>query len=135
MRTIRLCLIVAAVSLAAMAQDEVIRPTEPIALFNGTDLAGWVPYVKGESAPADTFSWRDGVMAVTGQPPGYLRTAASYADYRLHVEWRWTGKPGNSGVLLHQNGDDTIWPRSIEAQLMNQNPAIYGSSPHRFQVH
>jgi len=121
MRAVRIAILLAALAVAALAQDEIVRPTEPIELFNGTDLSGWVPYVKGDADPTATFSWKDGVMAVTGQPPGYLRTAASYADYKLHVEWRWTGKPGNSGVLLHQNGDDKIWPRSIEAQLMSKN--------------
>jgi hypothetical protein len=120
MRAVRVCLLVVAVAVAAaVAQDDVIRPSEPLELFNGTDLAGWVPYVRGEADPAATFVWQDGVLAVTGQPAGYLRTAASYADYRLHVEWRWTDKPGNSGVLLHQSGDDKVWPKSIEAQLQS----------------
>ena len=121
MRAVRVSLLAVAVALAAaVAQDDVIRPNETINLL-GNDLTGWVPFVKGDADPAKTFSVQDGVMSVTGQPPGYCRTAASYGDYQLHVEWRWTGKPGNSGVLLHQNGDDKVWPRSIEAQLMAKN--------------
>jgi hypothetical protein len=46
-----------------------------------------------------------------------MRTKAQYADYRLHLEWRWPGKPTNSGVLLHAQGPDQVWPKTIECQL------------------
>ena len=57
----------------------------------------------------------------TGTPSGYLRTETPYTQYKLHVEWRWAGKPGNSGVLLHINGEDKVWPKCIEGQLMSGN--------------
>ena len=55
---------------------------------------------------------------LAGTPPGYLATRASYANYRLHAEWRWSGKPGNGGVLLHiASGPlDGVWPRSLQVQ-------------------
>jgi len=60
----------------------------------------------------------DGVIAVAGNPPGYVATRASYTNYRLHAEWRWTGKPGNGGVLLHVQGrpKDKVWPLSQQVQ-------------------
>jgi len=40
-----------------------------------------------------------------------------YADYTLHVEWRWPSGAGNSGILLHIVNPDEIWPKGFEAQL------------------
>jgi hypothetical protein len=60
----------------------------------------------------------DGVIAVAGKPSGFIATRDAYTDYRLHVEWRWTGKPGNGGVLLHvaSGPKDGVWPYSIQVQ-------------------
>ena len=60
----------------------------------------------------------DGVIAVAGNPSGYVATRASYTNYRLHAEWRWPGKPGNGGMLLHIQGGpkDRVWPLSQQVQ-------------------
>jgi hypothetical protein len=60
----------------------------------------------------------DGVIAVAGSPPGYVATRATWTNYRLHAEWRWSGKPGNGGVLLHIQGGpkDKVWPLSQQVQ-------------------
>jgi len=60
----------------------------------------------------------DGVIRVAGAPSGYIATRASYTNYRLHVEWRWPGKPGNAGVLLHvaSGPKDRVWPLSVQVQ-------------------
>lgn len=60
----------------------------------------------------------DGVIALAGTPSGYLATRAEYTNYRLHAEWRWPGKPGNGGVLLHVQGGpkDRVWPLSQQVQ-------------------
>lgn len=94
-------------------------------LFNGRDLAGWVPVVKTqdgakkflehEVGDQTTFSVKDGKLLTTGEPSGYLRTESVYENYVFHVEVRLMA-PGNSGVLVHIQKDD-IWPRSIECQL------------------
>ena len=103
-----------------------IVPDKKIVLFNGKDLTGWVPYLrppKGGEAPdpKNTWSIKDGVIVCQGKPAGYIRTAASYANYKLHVEWRWPDKGGNSGVLVHQSGADKVWPDSLECQLASGN--------------
>jgi hypothetical protein len=67
------------------------------------------------------WSVQDGVIHCEGKPSGYLRTNKDYADYQLHLEWRWVGKPTNSGVLLHKTGPDILWPTSVEAQVMHEN--------------
>ena len=117
--------------LTQFASAEAIKPDQPVALCNGRDLTGWVPVAKEGPPPADTWQVVDGVIKCTGQPAGYIRTAARYRDYRLTVDWRWSGpapvdaqgKPRNrnSGVLLHTQAPDAIWPQSLEAQLMETN--------------
>lgn len=90
-------------------------------LFNGKNLNGWEIILNDDSAkPENVFFAEDGVIKSTGVPHGYLRTIEVYANYKLHLEWRWTAEPTNSGVLVHANGYQ-FWPVSIEAQLMNQN--------------
>ncbi|MEO7597296.1 MAG: DUF1080 domain-containing protein [Opitutus sp.] len=62
----------------------------------------------------------DGTLSVAGKPMGYLQTKRSYKNYRLSLDWRWTGKTGNSGVLLHiATGplDRNLWPRCLQVQL------------------
>ena len=93
-------------------------PSERISLFNGQDLSGWTFFLRDKGVdPATVWSVSDGVILCTGEPWGYMRTEADYADYQLHVEWRWPGEAGNSGVFLHMSQPDTVWPRSIECQL------------------
>jgi len=105
-----------------------VVPKEKIVLFNGRDLDGWVRFIPNDKPDADkkwavdkVWSVRDGVIHCEGKPNGYIRTCESYADYKLHVEWRWVDKPTNSGVLLHRQGIDRTWPTCIEAQLMHRS--------------
>lgn len=81
---------------------------------------GALDIVTTPAAALDTV-WQprpDGVIAVTGKPSGFIATRDVYTDYRLHAEWRWTGKPGNGGVLLHvaSGPKDGVWPLSIQVQ-------------------
>lgn len=129
MKTILATSIFLAVGLAA-AQTP-IEPKAPITLFDGKNLDGWTAFTPEQGAdPAKLFCVKDGVIACPGKPVGYLKTDKAYANYRLHVEWRWQTEgfdPGpkkrrrNNGVLLHASGPDKVWPRSIEAQLMEEN--------------
>ena len=88
-------------------------------LFNGKDLAGWTFHVNPESEvpAADVFGVKDGVITIAGQPFGYMMTEGIYSDYTLHVEWRWVAEPSNSGIFLHAEPIDAIWPRCAEVNL------------------
>ncbi|MBL8738792.1 MAG: DUF1080 domain-containing protein, partial [Planctomycetes bacterium] len=96
---------------------------EPLRLWNGVDLAGWhadVPAADNGKAVPPSFEVRDGVLRSNGNPPGHLITNDSFADYRLTVEWRWPGEPGNCGVLVHTSTPRRLYgmfPQSIEVQL------------------
>ncbi len=91
-------------------------------LFNGKDLKGWTIYVKDNAVSPEKFFYvKDGVIETIGVPTGYLRTKKEYSNYHLHVEWRYPEKPINSGVFVHINGPDQIWPLLYECQLKDRN--------------
>ncbi|HOX38248.1 MAG TPA: DUF1080 domain-containing protein [Candidatus Brocadiia bacterium] len=118
LRKILLTIPALVVMFSTVAWGEPIAPAERIQLFNGKDTSGWDRFV-GEGDPAPVWTVKDGILRCAGAPHGYIKTQAEYKDYILHLEWRWDGEPGNSGVLLHMSGQDAIWPKSIECQLFN----------------
>lgn len=96
--------------------------SEKIQLFNGVDLSNWVFKLKDPAIdPAKVFTVKDGVIHISGDPFGYMRTKEAYSDYKLHVEWRWPKEPSNSGVFVHAQEPDTIWLKCIECQLKAGN--------------
>lgn len=89
-----------------------------VQLFNGKDLKNWDFYLKDASkTPAQVFTVKDGVIHITGDPFGYMRSKGEYSNYVLHVEWRYPAELSNSGVFIHAQKPDTIWPRLVECQL------------------
>lgn len=91
-----------------------------VALFSGTDLSGWTPFLPGGD-PAVTWTAADGVLRCNGQPAGYIATDATYTSFVLELEWRFDPAKGagNSGVLVRVQPPDQVWPTSMEAQLMS----------------
>lgn len=96
------------------------------ALFNGRDLSGW----HADVPAADTnpglraFVVRRGMLVSLGEPRGHLISDSSYRDYRLDVEYRFPGKPGNAGVLVHASTPRALYrmfPKSIEVQMESGN--------------
>ena len=101
----------------AFAADA-ITPTAKTELINCKDTVGWV--VHPAETSKETWSIKDGILACTGKPSGFLRTEKSYKQYRFTVEWRFT-KTGNTGVVVHMTPPDAVWPKSIECQGMHKN--------------
>jgi hypothetical protein len=61
-----------------------------VKIFNGKDLSNWVFYLKDQAVdPATVFTVQNGVIHISGNPFGYMRTKEVYSDYKLHVEYRW----------------------------------------------
>jgi hypothetical protein len=93
--------------------------TGNIQLFNGKDLENWVFFLKDKTVdPTSVFTVQNGVIHISGNPFGYMRTKDSYSEYKLHVEWRWPSEATNSGVFVHGQRPDTIWLKCVECQLM-----------------
>lgn len=108
-----------AMAASAVPAQTVITPAQKIGLFAGDSFAGWMFVSKNTNTDsAAIWSVTNGVIACEGRPYGYARTLRTFRDYRLHVEWRWPAGPGNSGVFLHVNPPDKVWPLCFEAQLL-----------------
>lgn len=113
-----------------------------IALFNGKDLEGWTPKIKGYPLGenfGETFRVEDGAIAVRydayqtfDERFGHLFYEHPYSHYRLRVEYRFVGEQveggpswafRNSGIMVHGQDPETMaldqnFPVSIEVQLL-----------------
>ncbi len=100
---------------------------QPQALFNGKDLTGWhvdVPAADSNARLRNPFVVRNGVLVSLGEPRGHLISDSSYSDYRLEIEYRFSARPGNAGVLVHASTPRALYgmfPRSIEVQMESGN--------------
>jgi hypothetical protein len=114
-------------------------------LFNGKNLDGWTPKIKGFELGdnhADTFRVEDGILKVKydkwtkfDENFGHLFYKDKFSHYRLRVEYRFVGDqvkggPGwairNSGIMYHCQDPKTMdkeqkFPVSIEGQMLGGN--------------
>ena len=96
-------------------------------LFNGSDLEGWhidVPAMDINPDTLNPFIVRDGMLVSLGTPGGHLITDEVFQDYRLTVEYRFAGTPGNCGVLVHASTPRALYkmfPKSLEVQMMHKH--------------
>lgn len=118
-------------------------PTENwIALFNGENLDGWHPKIRGfelNENPFNTFRVEDGVMRVDySEYPnfnyqyGHIFYKNPYSNYRLKLEYRFTEEQArggelwalkNSGIMIHCQSPESMaldqsFPVSLEVQLL-----------------
>jgi len=112
-------------------------------LFNGKDLEGWTPKIKGYKLGdnfGDTFYVEDKCIKVKydkyegkfDERFGHLFYKESFGHYKLRIEYRFVGEqckggPGwatrNSGVMIHGQDPATMdkdqsFPVSIEVQFL-----------------
>lgn len=96
-------------------------------LFNGKDLTGWhsdVPDHDQNPNIEPSFIVRNGLLVSMGTPGGHLITDAIYQNYRIELQYRFSSKPGNCGVLVHASTPRALYgmfPKSIEVQMQNKN--------------
>lgn len=104
-----------------------VKAPKTVSLFNGKDLKGWhadVPEMDTNKSAKTPFIVRDGMLVSLGKPGGHLITDAKYKNYRLHLEYRFAGVPGNCGALVHASTPRALYkmfPKSIEVQMMDKN--------------
>ena len=107
----------------AQEASTALVPSGVTPLFNGKDLSGWeadVPARDTDRSAPDSFIVRDGLLVSLGKPEGHLLTTMAYRDYRLEVEYRFPGKGGNCGILVHASRPRALYkmfPQSIEVQM------------------
>ena len=96
-------------------------------LFSGRDLSGWhvdVPEMDKDTTVRNPFIVRDSLLVSLGTPNGHLITDSVYQNYRLEVQYRFAGEPGNCGVLVHASTPRALYgmfPKSLEVQMMHEN--------------
>src|SRR5262245_2115569 len=126
----------------AWAQDAQPTAAGWISLFNGKDLEGWKPKIKGydfDENFGNTFRVEGGVIKVGyeqykqfDKKYGHLFYKDKFSHYRLKIEYRFVGDQcaggegwatRNSGVMIHCQppqtmGKDQDFPVSIEVQFL-----------------
>lgn len=117
-------LILITVSLLSVMVNTCNKAKE-VELFNGKDLSGWhvdVPEMDTNAAAINPFIIRNNLLVSLGTPQGHLITDKEFSNYRLHVEYRFAGKPGNCGVLVNASTPRALYkmfPKSIECQMQH----------------
>lgn len=120
----------ALVALATLASGAAAQARD---LFNGKDLSGWhvdVPAMDNAPEVKSPFLVRDGKLVTLGKPGGHLITDQVYSNYRLEVEYRFAGTPGNCGVLVHASTPRSLYdmfPKSIEVQMQHLDAGDFWS--------
>lgn len=100
-----------------------------VILFDGKDLNNFDTFLKAEglnSDPNHVFTVEHGMVHISGKEYGYIITKQSYHDFYLRAEFKWgegtymdrTGKARDSGILYNIQGEQKVWPRSIEFQIV-----------------
>ncbi|MFO7669985.1 MAG: DUF1080 domain-containing protein [Bacteroidales bacterium] len=95
-------------------------------LFNGVDLTGWHADIPAMDENPDTtmaFIVRDSMLVSLGDPKGHLISDSVFMNYRLEVEYRFAGEPGNCGVLVHASAPRALYemfPKSLEVQMQHE---------------
>lgn len=100
-----------------------------IVLFDGKNLNNFDTFLKTEglnSDPNHVFTVEHGMVHISGKEYGYIITRQSYHDFYLRAEFKWgegtymdrAGKARDSGILYNIQGEQKVWPRSIEFQIV-----------------
>ncbi len=96
--------------------------TQTTELWNGEDFNGWEFVLEDDSVDvSEVWSIQESIIHCEGIPNGYMRTESEYSNYTLYLDWRWIENESNSGVLLHIQEPDQVWPNCIECQLRAGN--------------
>src|SRR5262245_33672798 len=125
MRNVAIGLVLSTVVATLASASDAVVPRVAVRLFNGTDLRGWKADVPAQDTNANaprSFVAQGGLLVSKGEPRGHLLTDVEYRDYRLEVEYRFPGKGGNCGVLVHASKLRALYkmfPQSIEVQMQS----------------
>jgi len=110
-------------------------PPGPVSLFDGKSLEGWIP------EHSNGFSVGDSVIVAKGSP-GWLRSARTYKNFELDLEYRIVDE-GSEGALLFRAARESaaaepFWPvRAYRLQLAVGDGDFmlfgHGTPPPRFE--
>ena len=106
-----------------------IPPHQRLApLSNGRDLAGFDIFLRNRGLnqdPAHVFKVEKGIIHISGHEMGYIITRQSFSRFYLRADFKWgdgtfgerAGQARDSGILYSVQGDNKVWPRSVEFQI------------------
>jgi hypothetical protein len=141
-RIIIAALVCFAATLPATSYGAETTGSQWVSIFNGKDLTGWTPKIKGYDLGdnfGETFRVEDGLLKVRYDKYesfdgkfGHMFYKDKLSKYRLRVEYRFVGEQTtgglpwalrNSGVMLHCQDPATMtkgqnFPVSLEAQFL-----------------
>ena len=103
-----------------------------IRLFNGKDLTGFVIWLQGarHEDSRRVFSVRNGMLHISGDALGYIRTKQAYRNYHLIIEFKWgqrtwgkrKKRSRDTGIIVHCTGPEGgyggVFMAGIEAQII-----------------
>ncbi len=100
----------------------------PKATIGGTG-PGWKELSEKDfvnvNCASDTWKWQAGFAHCTGQPVGVIRSAKSYKNFELVLQWRHLKSAGNSGVFVWSPANSLEGlkpgklPHGIECQVLD----------------
>jgi Domain of Unknown Function (DUF1080) len=112
-----------------LAETKGIPPHGPaVVLFDGADLHQFDTFLKTKGLNSDSdhvFQVEKREIHISGKEFGYIITKQEYENYYLRAEFKWgegtyaprDGKARDSGILYNIQGEQKVWPRSIEFQI------------------
>ena len=100
-----------------------------VVLFDGKNLDQFDTFLKTKGLNADpehVFTVENRVLHISGKEMGYVITKQSFHDFYLRAEFKWgegtyaerAGQARDSGILYNIQGEQKVWPRSIEFQIV-----------------
>ncbi|MFT4692943.1 MAG: hypothetical protein ACI9OD_005184 [Limisphaerales bacterium] len=115
----------------AMAADK----GKVIHLLNGKDLSNFYTYIRNSSDrkvapdlnkdPDQVYTYKNGILRVSGQHMAYLATKKGYGNYRLIAEFKWgkktwdgKGRGRDAGLFFNATGEDKLFMKSQECQML-----------------
>ena len=116
-------------SLVPAKADKIPAHKSAIVLFDGKDLDRFDTFLRTKGLNADpehVFAVENGVLHISGKEMGYVITKQSFHDFYLRAEFKWgegtyaerAGQARDSGILYNVQGEQKVWPRSIEFQIV-----------------
>jgi hypothetical protein len=138
-------------AVAGEGNSNVPKHGAAVVLFEGGVPGNFDSFLKTKGLnndPEHVFTFENGVIHVSGAEMGYLITKQEYANYYLRAEFKWgeathaprEGMARDSGILYHIQGEQKVWPTSIEYQIcegqtgdfyMTDGAALTGTDGHR----
>ena len=116
------------------------RPRSRLLALQRQGPLGWEADVPAKDTNKDapaSFVIRDGCSSAWASRRG-TSSPTAYRDYRLEVEYRFPGKAGNCGMLVHASKPRALYkmfPQSIEVQMKSGNAGDFWCIQENIEVH